>query len=122
MAKAFRGRALLFASSAICMATGFAAPAGAQEAKGSTEVDEIVVVGSQIQGSKVTAALPVTLLTSEQIQGAAAGSGDELFRTIPQAGNVTFNSSFLPGSSNSAGTPRVRPTRSPPRWASPRER
>ncbi len=102
MAKAFRGRALLFASSAICMATGFAAPAGAQEAKGSTEVDEIVVVGSQIQGSKVTAALPVTLLTSEQIQGAAAGSGDELFRTIPQAGNVTFNSSFLPGSSNSA--------------------
>ncbi len=65
-----------------------------------TEV--VNVVGSQIEGAKVTAALPVTLIGVDQIQAAAAGSGDELFRTIPQSGNVTFNSSFIPGSSNSA--------------------
>ncbi|WP_397399276.1 TonB-dependent receptor domain-containing protein [Phenylobacterium sp.] len=97
-----RGRAALLATSALCAFASSSAPALAQTGSEQNTVDEIVVVGSQIQGSKVTAALPVTLLTAEQIQGAAAGSGDELFRTIPQAGNVTFNSSFLPGSSNSA--------------------
>ena len=97
-----RGRAALLATSAICAFASSSAPALAQTGAEQNTVDEITVVGSQIQGSKVTAALPVTLLTAEQIQGAAAGSGDELFRTIPQAGNVTFNSSFLPGSSNSA--------------------
>ncbi|WP_430424370.1 TonB-dependent receptor domain-containing protein [Phenylobacterium sp.] len=97
-----RGRVRLLATSALCAVAALSTQARAQDAKTDTEVDEIVVVGSQIQGSKVTAALPVTLLTTDQIRGAAAGSGDELFRTIPQAGNVTFNSSFLPGSSNSA--------------------
>lgn len=87
----------MFATTALC-AAGLGSAAFAQD----STVDEIVVVGSQIQGSKVTAALPVTVLSTEQIQATAAGSGDELFRTIPQAGNVTFNSSFLPGSSNSA--------------------
>lgn len=87
----------MFATSALC-AAGLGSAAFAQD----STVDEIVVVGSQIQGSKVTAALPVTVLSTEQIQATAAGSGDELFRTIPQAGNVTFNSQFLPGSSNSA--------------------
>jgi outer membrane receptor protein involved in Fe transport len=66
-------------------------------------MSEVVnVVGSQIEGAKVNTSLPVTVIGTDQIQAAAAGSGDELFRTIPQAGNVTFNSSFLPGSSNSA--------------------
>ena len=56
----------------------------------------MVVVGSQIQGAKVNAALPVSVVNSEQIQASAAVSGDELFRTIPQGGNVNFNSSFIP--------------------------
>lgn len=66
-------------------------------------LSEVVnVVGSQIEGAKVTTSLPVTVIGVEQIQAVAAGSGDELFRTIPQAGNVTVNSSFIPTSSNSA--------------------
>ena len=98
-----RGRVALLATSALCAAVGFAGQASAQAAGAApSELEEIVVVGSQIQGSKVTAALPVTVVDATQIQATAAGSGDELFRTIPQAGNVTFNSSFLPGSSNSA--------------------
>lgn len=97
-----RGRAALLATSAFCVLVGFACQASAQNAGDTNAIEEIVVVGSQIQGSKVTAALPVTVVDATQIQATAAGSGDELFRTIPQAGNVTFNSSFLPGSSNSA--------------------
>lgn len=100
MQAARRRRAAMFASTAFSVMTVLAAPAFGQS--GGTDVEEIVVVGSQIQGSKVTAALPVTVVDTQQIEATAAGSGDELFRTIPQAGNVTFNSSFLPGSSNSA--------------------
>lgn len=100
---ASRRRAFMLATSAFCAISAVAAPAAAQtDAAKDGEVAELVVVGSQIQGSKVTAALPVTVVDATQIQATAAGSGDELFRTIPQAGNVTFNSSFLPGSSNSA--------------------
>lgn len=63
---------------------------------------DIVVVGSQIKGSKVTEALPVTRIDESQIRATGAVSGDELFRSIPQMGDVSFNSSYLPNSSNSA--------------------
>jgi len=103
-----RQRSLMLATTALCASIGVVGPALAQQqdkpiatAKGTT-IEEVVVVGSQIQGAKVNTALPVTVVTTAQIQAAAAVSGDELFRTIPQAGNVNFNSSFLPGSSNSA--------------------
>ncbi|MDP3853699.1 hypothetical protein [Phenylobacterium sp.] len=66
------------------------------------EVEELVVVGSQIAGAKVTAAVPVTVVGEEQLDAIAATSGDDLFRSIPQMGDVSFNSSFLPNSSNSA--------------------
>ena len=65
-------------------------------------VDEIVVIGSQVQGSKITEAVPVTVLGQDELQSVAAASGDELFRSIPQMGDVSFNSSYLPNSSNSA--------------------
>ncbi|MDF0541373.1 TonB-dependent receptor [Sphingobium sp. H39-3-25] len=63
--------------------------------------NEIVVVGSQIRGAKTTAALPVTVVGEEEIAATAAVSGDELFRSIPQMGDVTFNSAYIPNSSNS---------------------
>ena len=83
---------------------GAATAAVAQDAPEpeATQVDEIVVVGSQIRGAKVTAALPVTVVGEEQILATAASSGDELIRSIPQMGDVTFNASYLPNSSNSA--------------------
>lgn len=97
-----RYRSAMLATTAICAFSGAAFAAEAPASSDAATVDEIIVVGSQIKGSKVTAALPVTVMDAQQIQAVAAGSGDELFRTIPQAGNVNFNSSFLPGSSNSA--------------------
>ncbi|QNA82835.1 TonB-dependent receptor [Sphingomonas sp. So64.6b] len=66
------------------------------------EQGDIVVVGTQIKGSKVTEALPVTVVGEQEIRATGAVSGDELFRSIPQMGDVSFNSSYLPNSSNSA--------------------
>lgn len=95
-------RAAMLASSAL-LGAAFASSAAAQQANDEiTEVSEIIVVGSQIRGAKVTAALPVTVLSEDDIIAAAPASGDDLFRSIPQMGDVTFNSSYLPNTSNSA--------------------
>ncbi|MGA0605893.1 TonB-dependent receptor plug domain-containing protein [Phenylobacterium sp. VNQ135] len=93
-------RSLMLGSTVLC-GLAFAGAAAAQSAADAT-VEELVVVGSQIEGSKVTAALPVTVLGEEQLAATAATSGDDLFRSIPQMGDVSFNSSYLPNSSNSA--------------------
>ncbi len=52
---------------------------------------EIVVTGSQIQGAQIDDVLPVTVLDEQAIENTGASSGDELFRSIPQAGTVAFN-------------------------------
>ncbi len=88
----------MLASTALFTATA----AVAQNTPEATQVEDIVVVGSQIRGAKVTAALPVTVVGEELIQATAATSGDELLRSIPQMGDVTFNSAYLPATSNSA--------------------
>ncbi|VVT00406.1 TonB-dependent receptor domain-containing protein [Erythrobacter sp. EC-HK427] len=56
-------------------------------------VDEnrIVVIGSQIQGAQINDVLPVTVIDEQIIENTGAASGDELFRSIPQAGTVAFN-------------------------------
>ena len=92
--------AMLATTALFSVTTGALAQEASQEQ--TAQVDDVIVVGSQIRGAKVTAALPVTVVGEEQILAAAAASGDELLRTIPQMGDVTFNSSYLPASSNSA--------------------
>lgn len=92
-------RAAMLATSAIC--TAWATHSFAEDAA-PTAVDELVVVGSRIEGAKVTEALPVSVVGAEQIQAVAATSGDDLFRSIPQMGDINYNSAYLPGSSNSA--------------------
>lgn len=82
--------------------TGGGAPAEAAPPPEDDSGNDIVVVGSQIRGSDVTAALPVTVVDATAIAATAAVSGDELFRSIPQMGDVSFNSAYLPNSSNSA--------------------
>jgi iron complex outermembrane receptor protein len=42
------------------------------------------------------------VIDAKQLDAVAATSGDDLFRSIPQMGDVNYNSSYLPGSSNSA--------------------
>lgn len=77
--------------------------ASADVAAGADEAAEVItVVGTRIEGSKTTNALPVSVLSSDEIAATATSSGDELFRSIPQMGDVSFNSSYLPNSSNAA--------------------
>lgn len=79
---------------------------GQQPATGSGEeanaVDEVVVVGSRILGSKVTGALPVTVVDQTDVAATGAVSADELFRSIPQAGDVNFQEARTVGNLNDA--------------------
>ncbi len=100
-----RGIKLLLSTAGLALAVG-ATPAFAQDAAAPADIEEqgaeVVVVGSQIKGSSVTAALPVTVVDEKLVANTGAQNGDELFRSIPQMGDVSFNSSYLPNSSNSA--------------------
>ncbi|MBY8828583.1 TonB-dependent receptor plug domain-containing protein [Hephaestia mangrovi] len=93
--------ALSIASSAAHAQTA-PAPASPPAADSANQAPDIVVVGSQIRGSKVTEALPVSVVDSNQIAATGAVSGDELLRSIPQMGDVDFNSANNPQTSNAA--------------------
>ncbi|MGF7154718.1 TonB-dependent receptor domain-containing protein [Novosphingobium gossypii] len=101
-------RHALLASSILTFAA-YGAAAHAQDGAQTTiaeedaaRASEIVVVGSQIKGAKVNEALPVSVFDRSQIDAVAAVSGDELFRSIPQMGDVSFNSTNGGTSSNFA--------------------
>ncbi|MDP3406218.1 MAG: TonB-dependent receptor [Brevundimonas sp.] len=89
-------------------ATGALSPAAqaqadrAQAGQTDASVDDIVVVGSQIRGVDVTAALPVTVLSAEQILATGAVNGDDLLRSIPQMGDVLFSPANNAQTSNAA--------------------
>ncbi len=77
------------------------APA-ADEPQAASSLDDVVVVGSQIRGAAVNAALPVTVLNEEQILATGAVNGDDLLRSIPQMGDVLFSAANNPQTSNAA--------------------
>ncbi len=74
----------------------------AADPEAASDLDDVVVVGSHIRGARTTAALPVVVLDEAQIDATGAASGDELFRTIPQMGDVLFDASNNPQTSNAA--------------------
>ncbi len=78
-----------------------AAPAQPR-AQASGEATEVVIVGSQIRGAKMTGALPVSVINRDDIAATGAVSGDDLFRSIPQAGDVQFQESRTTGNLNDA--------------------
>ena len=57
----------------------------------ATQIDEVVVVGSRIKGTRINEALPVTVLGAQDIDAIGAVDGDDLYRAISQAGDVNFN-------------------------------
>lgn len=66
-------------------------------------VDEIVVVGSQIKGAQITEALPVTVMSADQIEALGVDSGDELLDMIPENGQNYFSEAEnISGGVNSA--------------------
>ena len=65
-----------------------------------SDVEEVVVVGSQIKGAKITGALPVSVITSEDIEALAVESGDELFAELAENGSNNFNQTDFSGGYN----------------------
>lgn len=66
-------------------------------------LDRVVVVGSQIVGVEPGGALPVTVVGEEELAAIGGLDGDDLFRAIPQFGDVGFNSTEnVSGGVNSA--------------------
>jgi iron complex outermembrane receptor protein len=73
-----------------------------EEQEAASNLDDVVVVGSQIRGAAVNAALPVTVMNEEQILATGAVNGDDLLRSIPQMGDVLFSAANNPQTSNAA--------------------
>ena len=71
-------------------------------AQDESEVEEVVVVGSQIKGAKITGALPVSVITAEDIEGLAIESGEELFQELAENGGNNFNQTDFSGGYNAA--------------------
>ena len=67
------------------------------------EIEEIVVTGSHIKGANITGALPVSVISSEEIEAMGVDSGDELLQFIPEQGQNFFNEAEnISGGVNSA--------------------
>ena len=55
------------------------------------KVDELVVTGTQIKGVDIGGVLPVSSITSEDIEDFGVSSGDELLDILPEQGQNFFN-------------------------------
>jgi iron complex outermembrane receptor protein len=95
----FKRNEIMVAISMALFSGSFTTSALAQD---SETIEQIVVVGSQIRGARVTGALPVSVVNSDDIAATAAISGDDLFRSLPEAGDITFNGTYLGGTNSNA--------------------
>jgi outer membrane receptor protein involved in Fe transport len=68
----------------------------------TAQMEKVLVVGSQIAGAKVSGALLVAVVSPDEIQATGAVSAEELFRTIPSAGDISFNGTYLGGGNSNA--------------------
>ena len=72
------------------------------DSSNASDIEEIVVVGSQIKGAKITGALPVSIISSEDIESLGVDSGDELLDNIAELGQNTFNQNEFSGGYNAS--------------------
>ena len=67
------------------------------------QLEEIVVIGTQIKGARITEALPVTVVTAADIEALGVNSGDELLEFLTEQGQNYFSESEnISGGVNSA--------------------
>jgi outer membrane receptor for ferrienterochelin and colicin len=102
MAKNRYRKATIGNAVSLALLAGQASLAQEQSAQAAEPIEEIVVTGSQIRGARTTGALPVTVLGRDQIQDMGGVSGEDLYRALPQAGDVSFNTQTLNGGSQGA--------------------
>ena len=74
----------------------------AQDSDDNSDVEEVVVVGSQIKGAAITGALPVSIISFEDIDALGIDSGDELLDNIAEFGQNTFNQNEFSGGYNAS--------------------
>jgi outer membrane receptor protein involved in Fe transport len=74
----------------------------AAPAKPAEEMTKVTVVGTSIKGARVSTALPVSVITADEIAATGAVDGDDLMRQIPQLGDVFFNPTNQAQTSNTA--------------------
>ncbi|HEX6866258.1 MAG TPA: TonB-dependent receptor plug domain-containing protein, partial [Caulobacteraceae bacterium] len=80
----FGGGSLL----AIAMTLGMGQAAAAQDAGGATELEAIVVTGSLIRGTPEDAALPVDVISQEDLEKQGSPSTTELIKALPVSNGV----------------------------------
>lgn len=99
-----KSRNIPFVLSAIALIAGSgSAFAQEDESEGDESIEEIRVVGSQIRGAAISGALPVSVISVEDIEAYGIDSGDELLDFIPENGNNFFNEAEnISGGVNSA--------------------
>ena len=66
-----------------------------EDAAGTSDVEEVVVVGSQIKGANIAGVLPVTVITADDVEALGVDSGDELLENIAEQGLNYFNESEM---------------------------
>ncbi len=94
------GKSVLFVAGSFAL-TLMALPASAQEE--GDDIEEITVTGTQIKGVPMSGALPVSVVSVEDIEAYGIDSGDELLDFIPENGNNFFNEAEnISGGVNSA--------------------
>ena len=88
--------------SSVCLS--IAGPSFSQGAPAEEESrqETVTVTGTQIKGAKIDDVLPVTKVDTIDIETSGVVSGDELFRSIPQAGAVNFQDNKTSGGINDA--------------------
>ena len=86
-------RALLLASTTMALAGVARAQTAPPPDDAPSDSDVVIIVGSQIVGAQPTETLPVVVVGEKELDAIAASSGDDLFRSIPQLGDVSFGSS-----------------------------
>lgn len=91
------GKSVLIVASSLVLAM----TANAQN--NDEDIEEITVTGSQIKGVPISGALPVSVVSIEDIEAYGIDSGDELLDFIPENGNNFFNEAEnISGGVNSA--------------------
>jgi len=86
-------------TAALLLGTGVAF---AQEEAEEETVDEITVTGTQIKGARISDALAVSVISSEDIEILGIESGDELIDMIPELGQNFFSETDTAGGVNAA--------------------
>ncbi len=78
-------------------------PVLAQTSDDDGQLEEIIVTGTHVKGASVTAALPVTIFNSQDIEALGSFDGDDLIRSLPGQGEVNFRDDNVNTVNNARG-------------------